>query len=391
MKKWFHLFGYGLLVFSSQLLWVTFSPITTDVAQLMNTSVGNIGTLAALFPIIYIAIAFPAGRWLDTHFKFALGFGAITVGLGAIARLFFPFHYPSQLVIQVILAIGQPFIVNAIASYASRYFPEKNRSLAISLASVSLFLGVIFAMVLSPLIFTAGGLMIVHIIFAIPSVLSMVLVLFTLVTRKMNEINIPVSTESVSLKHLFQDRFLWILSGLLAIGLGIFDVLSTWIEPIFIQYDIPGTISGPLLAVMLVSGIISSTFLPSVVAKKDSRRTYMNITLVVTASAFFAIAAWQWIPWIVIWLVASGFLLLAGLPVIMDWTEKHFAEHQLGTAVGFVMLTSHAGGVAMIYVVKVFLSPPSLALILLALITLSGLLLTRLLPKREQTVEKKVV
>lgn len=387
MKKWIHLSGYGLLIFSSQLLWVTFSPITTDVAQLMNTSIGNIGTLAALFPIIYIVVAFPSGRWLDSHFKIALGFGAITVGLGAIARIFFPFHYPSQLIIQIILAIGQPFIVNAMASFASRYFPEKNRSLAISLSSVSLFLGVIFAMVLSPIIFSSGGLMNVYYLFAIPSVISSILVLFTLFTQKMNDIQIPEASEAISLRTLFKDRFLWVLSGLLAIGLGIFDVLSTWIEPIFIQYDIPGTISGPLLAVMLVSGIISSTFLPSIVAKRDARKTYMNITLVITALTFIAIALWQWVPWIVIWMLFAGFFLLAGLPVIMDWTEKHFAEHQLGTAVGFIMLTSHAGGVVLIYLIKIFLEPASLALTLLAIITLSGLLLTKLLPKHnEKTV-----
>src|SRR5690625_4113597 len=112
----------------------------------MNTSVGNVGTLAALFPIIYIFVAFPAGRWLDTHFKLALGLGALTVGLGAIARLFFPFSYTAQLVIQVILSIGQPFIVNAVAAYASRYFPEKNRSLAISLSSASIFIGVLLVL-----------------------------------------------------------------------------------------------------------------------------------------------------------------------------------------------------------------------------------------------------
>jgi len=391
LKRWLHLIGYGLLIFSSQVLWVTFSPITTDVAELMNTSVGNVGTLAALFPIIYIFVAFPAGRWLDTHFKLALGFGALTVGLGAIARLFFPFSYTAQLVIQVILSIGQPFIVNAVAAYASRYFPEKNRSLAISLSSASIFIGVIFAMVLSPLIFASGGLMNVHIIFAIPSVLSMVWVLHTLLTRKMNEESLPEVGDSVKLIDLFKDKFLWILSGLLAIGLGIFDVLSTWIEPIFAQYDIPGTVSGPLLAVMLVAGIISSTFLPSLVAKQDARKTYIITALLVTAAAFIAIAIWQWIPWIVLWLIASGFLLLAGLPVIMDWTEKHFDVHQHGTAVGFVMLTSHAGGVVMIYVVKIFLTPASLALCLLAIITLSGLFLTRLLPKRENTEQQKAV
>jgi len=383
LNKWFHLIGYGLLVFSSQILWVTFSPITTDVAELMNTSIGNIGTLAALFPIIYIVVTFPAGRWLDTHFKLALGFGAVAVGVGGIARMFFPFDYNAQLVIQVMLAIAQPFIINAFAVYASRYFPEKNRSLAISIASVFMFLGVIFAMVLSPLIFSSSGLMMVYIVFAIPSALSMVWVLLTLFTQPMNEIIIEETLANVKLVDLFKDKFLWVLSGLLAIGLGIFDVLSTWIEPIFAQYDIPGSVSGPLLAVMLVAGIISSTFLPSLVAKWDARRTYITIALLVTASTFIAIAIWQWIPWIIFWLIASGFLLLAGLPVIMDWTEKHFEPHQHGTAVGFVMLSSHAGGVIMIYVVKIFLTPASLALSILAVITLSGLFLTRLVPKRE--------
>src|SRR5690625_7393237 len=115
-----------------------------------------------------------------------------------------------------------------------------------------------FSMVLSSLIIASVGLMNVHIIFAIPSVLSMVWVLHTLLTRKMNEVSLPEFGDSVKLIDLFKDKFLWILSGLLAIGLGIFDVLSTWIEPIFAQYDIPGTVSGPLLAVMLVAGIISS-------------------------------------------------------------------------------------------------------------------------------------
>jgi|SRR5690625_426270 len=386
LKKWSHLIGYCMLVFSSQLLWVTFSPITSDVAILMNTSVGNIGTLAALFPIIYIFVAFPAGRWLDTHFKLALGFGAITVGLGAIARLFFPFHYMGQLIIQVVMAIGQPFIINAFATYSSRYFPKENRPLAISLSSASLFLGVIFAMALSPIIFAKGGLMQVHILFAIPAVLSMVWVLHTLINREMNKEATQKSFIEVKLGDLFKDKFLWILSGLLAIGLGIFDVLSTWVEPLFQEYDIPGTVSGPLLAIMLVSGIISSTFLPNLVAKKDMRRTYMTITLLVTASAFIALALWQAIPWVILWFVATGFLLLAGLPVVMDWAEIHFDVSQQGTAVGFLMLTSHVGGVIMIYIVKIFLSPPYLALGLLALITLSGLLLTRLLPKHENPV-----
>lgn len=383
MNRWFHLIGYALLIFSSQILWVTFSPITTDTAALMNTSVGNVGTLAALFPIVYIVVAFPAGRWLDSHFKAALGFGALTVGMGALARFALPYSYPWQLSVQLILAIGQPFIINAISAYASRYFPEKSRSIAISLSSVSLFLGVIFALALSPIIFHKGGLVQLFSVFAIPSVISMAWVWFTLVKKESDSSAKQVKT-SAPLKELFKDKLLWILSGLLAIGLGVFDALSTWIEPIFAQYGIPGTTSGPLLALMLSAGIIGSAVLPAWIARRGARRTLIITALFITAAGLTAISAWQWLPWMMFWLIASGFFLLAGLPVIMDWIEKHFDVDKQGTAVGFVMLTSHVGGVLTIYIVSIFLTPASLALAILAALNLAGLFLARLLPKKEE-------
>ncbi|MFD1039963.1 MFS transporter [Virgibacillus byunsanensis] len=380
MNRWMHLAGYALLIFSSQILWVTFSPITTDVAKDMNSSVGGIGTLTALFPIVYIVIALPAGRWLDSHFRMALTFGALTVGLGAAARLIFPFDYTWQLVIQIILAVGQPFVINSISVYASRYFPEKNRSLAISISSVSIFLGVIFAMVLSPLLYANGGLMNVLIVFTIPSVIGMLWVTYTLVSVPFSS-KVIIGNVSTSLSLLIRDKFLWVLSGLLAIGLGVFNTLSTWLEPIFLQYGITGTLSGPLLALMLVSGIIGSMILPTWAIKKDLRRFVGIITFTIAATAFFAIAMWQSILWIAFWFVFVGFFLLPGFPIIVDWTEKHFPKSQQGTAVGFVMLASHAGGIILIYLVKAFLTPPYLALGIFAFVNILGILLAFQLPK----------
>lgn len=139
MNRWFGVIGFAFLVFASQIVWVTFSPITTDVAADMGVSVGAIGNLAALFPIVYILIALPAGRLLDSHFKGSIAFGAICVGLGGILRLVAPYNFTWELIVQIVLAIGQPFIVNAMSAYARRYFPEKERPIAISIASVALF------------------------------------------------------------------------------------------------------------------------------------------------------------------------------------------------------------------------------------------------------------
>lgn len=385
MNRWVHLTGYALLIFSSQVLWVTFSPITTDVAKDMGTSLGNVGTLAALFPIIYIIVALPAGRWLDSHFKIALTIGAVTIGFGALARLADPTSYSWQLGIQVVMSIGQPFIINSISAYASRYFPEKNRSMAISISSAALFFGVIFAMLFSPILYVLGGLTLVLTIFAIPSVLSMVWVLYTLAGAKTYTVTIK-KEDTPKLSALLRDKFLWTLSGLLAIGLGVFDALSTWVEPIFDQYGIAGSTSGPLLALMIFSGIIGSIFMPSLVAKKDTRRAFIIIAVILNAATFSAIIIWQWVPWIAFWLIADGFFLLAGFPIIMDWTEKQFRPSQLGTAIGFVMLTSHAGGILLIYLVKVLLSPPSLALGLLVFISILGMLLAVKLPKRQKPI-----
>ena len=52
----------------------------------MGVSVGAAGDLAAIFPLMYVVLALPSGRWLDAQFERALSAGAIlTAGGGAFA------------------------------------------------------------------------------------------------------------------------------------------------------------------------------------------------------------------------------------------------------------------------------------------------------------------
>ncbi|HET7522348.1 MAG TPA: MFS transporter [Bacillales bacterium] len=387
MNRWMGLTGFALLVFSSQILWVTFSPITTDVAEDMHTSVGNIGNLAALFPIVYIFVALPAGKWLDSHFKGAIAFGAICTGVGGAARLIAPFSFPWELAVQTFLAVGQPFVVNAVAAYARRYFPERERPIAISVASVALFVGVIFAMVLSPILYAAGGLSLVVSVFAIPCVLSMLWVLAGLRAPMQEEE--AVTAQATGLTSIWRDKFLWLLCGLLSVGLGVFDALNTWLEPIFAQYGIGG-FSGPLLALMLVAGIIGSMVLPSWAASRGLERRVLMVAVTLTAGTFAAIIAWQWIPWIAAWMVVDGFFLLAGFPIIMEWTEKHVGPRQQGIAVGLLMLTSHVGGIILIYAVQFLLSPPYAGLGVLLLANVIGILLVMRLPRSSRKFDLPV-
>lgn len=385
MNRWLGLAGFALLVFSSQILWVTFSPITTDAAKDMHASVGGVGNLAALFPIVYIFVALPAGRLLDSHFKKAIAFGAVCTGLGGAARLLAPFSFQWEFVVQIFLAIGQPFIVNAVAAYARRYFPERERPIAISISSVALFVGVIFAMVLSPVLYASGGLPLVVGVFAIPCVISMLWVLAGLQIPMREEMEEEILLPS-GLSSILRDKFIWLLCGLLAIGLGVFDAINTWLEPIFDQYDI-GSFSGPLLALMLLAGILGSLVLPSWAARRDLERRILMIAVTLTALTFAAIIAWQWVPWVAAWMVVCGFFLLAGFPIIMEWTEKHVGVKQQGIAVGLLMLTSHIGGIVLIYAVQLLLTPPFAALSVLSAASVIGMVLVMFLPRSSRGTE----
>lgn len=59
MNRWSILIGYSFLAASTQILWITFAPITTESAQVMHTSVANVSDLAAIFQLVYILLALP--------------------------------------------------------------------------------------------------------------------------------------------------------------------------------------------------------------------------------------------------------------------------------------------------------------------------------------------
>ena len=146
MNRWMILAGYGLLAASTQLLWLTFAPITTQTARVMHVSSGATGDLAIIFPFVYIVLGLPTGRWLDGSFRRALTTGAALTAAGALIRLAVPDSFTVQLAGQIVIAAGQPLVLNAITKIAAQHFPKGERATAISIGSVSLFLGILAAM-----------------------------------------------------------------------------------------------------------------------------------------------------------------------------------------------------------------------------------------------------
>jgi MFS family permease len=185
----------------------------------------------------------------------------------------------------------------------------------------------------------------------------------------------------VSLRWLAGDRFLWTLAALVFIGMGVYNALATWLQPILEPFGL-GDSAGLLIAVLTFAGIAGAAVLPTAVARADRRRTMLIAALIVSAVAFTAIALVHNAIWMGSWLFAAGFVLLAALPVVLDWSDVHAPAERQGAAVGFLLMCGNLGGLVVVLAVQAVIGNPYLALGAIAVITLLGLPAALRLPAR---------
>lgn len=378
MNRWLILAGYGLLAASTQLLWLTFAPITTQTARVMHVSSGATGDLAIIFPFVYIVLGLPTGRWLDGSFSRALTTGAALTAAGALIRLAAPTSFAVQLAGQVVIAAGQPLVLNAITKIAAQHFPKGERATAISIGSVSLFLGILVAMLIGGPLFDAGGLRLLLAVQAVPAVIAVVWMLVALRTPAAYPDN---PSTSVALGWLRRDRFMWVLAGLLFVGMGIYNAVATWLETILNHFH-EGSAAGNLVALMTFAGILGAASLPPIIASKNRRRAMLSVATGLSTVCFLVIAARHGLAWVAVFLFVEGFVLMTSLPVTLDWSELHAGPERQGGATGFLMLAGNLGGVVLALTTQALMGRPDFALVALAIFGFLGLLLTTRLPAR---------
>jgi predicted MFS family arabinose efflux permease len=67
--RWAVIATYALVGAANQMLWLTFTPITTPSAHHYGVSSDDIGWLAEIFPLLYVLLAVPAASLLDRWFR----------------------------------------------------------------------------------------------------------------------------------------------------------------------------------------------------------------------------------------------------------------------------------------------------------------------------------
>lgn len=367
-----------MLAACTQLLWLSFAAIDTQTASVMHVDVGTVGDLAVIFPGVYILLALPTGRWLDSRFEQALRTGAVLTGAGALVRLIAPSSFVWQLAGQLVVAAGQPLVLNSITKVAARYFPPNERAAAVSIGTAALFVGILAAVLSGGPLFATGGLPLLLALQAVPAVIAAGLVVVLLRTPPAFRDDPAVG---VSIRWLTGDRFMWTLAALVFIGMGTYNAVATYLQPILAPFG-EGGAAGSLVAVMTFAGILGAAVLAPFAASRDGRRLMLIGALATTAVSFAAMALVHEVIWLGVWLFVEGFVLLASLPVVLDWSEIHAGPERQGAAVGFLMMAGNLGGLVLVLLTQAVIANAYLALGLLAAVGLAGIPVALRLPAR---------
>src|SRR5665811_2213841 len=157
--RWLMLSVYMLMVAVNQLLWITFAPITRDAALYYGVSDLRIGILSMCFMIVYIIVSIPASWMIDKFgIRTGVGIGAVFTGVFGLIRSFAGNDYNLLLMAQIGIAVGQPFILNAITKLAARWFPLEERATAAGLGTLAMYLGILLGMILTPYLVIGSGI-----------------------------------------------------------------------------------------------------------------------------------------------------------------------------------------------------------------------------------------
>ena len=370
--------AYACVVAVTQMLWLTFAAIDVDVARQFGVSKNAIGWLAEVFPLVYVLFALPAGIALDRWFRGSLATGAALTAFGAVVRIVsqtFAFALAGQLIV----AIAQPLVLGALTKTATGYLPERDRPAGIAIGSAGQFVGAVSAFAMAPLLKRQHDLGPLLPIQAALAVIAATALIGGLRRR-------PAPDTPLAAAGLAQLRAVWrigltkTLSQLAFVGIGVFVAVSTWLQPILHHDRISSGAAGAMLVAMLITGTMGCALMPRIIARARAERLYLTFAVLGVSGCFAVLAGAHALIGADFALIAAiGYLLLAGLPVMLELAERTMGAAG-GVVTGILLLAGNAGGLAVAVAIGALDNNPAIAFTVLAVIALAGLPAARRLP-----------
>jgi predicted MFS family arabinose efflux permease len=367
---WRVIVAYSLVCAATQVLWLTYAAITTETARRYGVSVGAVGWLAEIFPLLYVVLAIPAGILLDRWFRPALSAGGALVALGGLVRLGGE-TFAWAMAGQVLVAIAQPVVLSGVSKLAGEYLPPEERATGIAVGSAGSFVGMLLALVLGPTVGAHGQLerlLVLEAVLAVIPAIGLAIVLRT-PGRESEE---HAAIEGSAARALWALPSMRTLCGLVFVGFGIFVALATWLQTLLAPAGVSEKTAGALLVGMVLAGTVACAVLPPLVDRRHSERGFMRGAVLVGCGGCVVLGVAPWLGVQALAIVAIGIVLLPALPIILTAAEQ-LAGAAAGTAGAIVWMAGNLGGLLVALLVQILVHDPLAAFLAMGGVALLGL------------------
>ena len=282
--RWVALVAFMLVVAINQLCWISFASITSESAIFYHTTEFNIGLLSMVFMIVYVIISFPASWAIDTWgIRPAVGIGAGLTAVFALMRGLVGVNFNMVMLAQIGIAVGQPFLLNAVTTVAARWFPTEERATAAGLGTLATFIGILVGLAVTPMLIPAMGIAGTMTLYGIIAI-AFAILFFIFMRERPATPPCPEGMEVRSLvlkglKDTLRNGNFWLLMVIFFIGLGAFNGVTTWIENIVKPRGFNSAQAGIAGGLMIVGGIVGALILPTISDKIRKRTPFIIIAL----------------------------------------------------------------------------------------------------------------
>lgn len=349
-NKWLIIAGFSLLLGVNQFLWLTFATIviSTEAHFGVNEFFANLLTL--MFPIVFVLLAIHSGKVLDNiGYKKIVSLAALLMLIGSIIRWLGADYYWLVFAGQLLIAIAQPYITNAINQVTSDWFDKSQIATVTGVIMGGMFLATALgAFAPAPLIeaFGFSGMLLINVIITAVAVVGFLLV----VAEKPKQQDSAISLHEI--ESLLKNKRLWFISLAVFIAMGYFNGLSNWIAPILAPRGIDEATAGIITAMLIVGGILGALLIPLLSDYLQKRRIFLILATLIGASATYPLLYLTTGTTTLLLSFILGFFLLAGYPLLIAAAEDTVHASQAAKAVAMLMMMGNLGGVIMVLLMQ---------------------------------------
>jgi sugar phosphate permease len=255
-------------------------------------------------------------------------------------------NFSLVLVSTIGIAIAQPFLLNAWTKVPALWFGIEERATAVGLVTLANLVGTAVGMVLTPELAKTMPIDQIQLIYGIITGVSALS--FLIFAREKPKTPPCAAGEQVralmldGLKHALSIPKFWIYLFISFVGLGLFNGITTWVEPIIRLRNFTPDNAGTLGALMLGGGLIGAVVMPIFSDKLHKRQLFILLGFALAIPGLlgvtFANSAW------LLFLSAfwMGFFLVSANPIGMQYAAEITHPTPEGTSNGLIQLFGQA-------------------------------------------------